>query len=157
MKLQVCLGTKLHRLCPVTFVEGNCLASIVSEAFPNPYLPSLCSDNTLWEMRRQRALQLFALAILIQTALGEGERYIEDTDRFPGWKGELPSAIDEATKALSQIPTGKTVGYGENGKVHSQLFGTSIRLFHHIVALSNCRALLCCKQIYGSIIRYTIE
>lgn len=59
-----------------------------------------------------------AIALLIQIANSEGERYIEDTDRFPGWKGELPSTvIDEATRALSQQPTGKEVGYGENGKV----------------------------------------
>ena len=64
-----------------------------------------------------RPLLAVAFAVLIQAALGDVERYIEDTDRFPGWKGELPSLIDEATKALSQKPTGKTIGYGENGKV----------------------------------------
>ena len=64
------------------------------------------------------ALILAAACLLTQGVASEGERYIEDTDRFPGWKGELPgNVIDEATKALSQHPTGKTVGYGENGQV----------------------------------------
>ena len=66
----------------------------------------------------QRLLACLASCLLLHVSTGENERYIEDTDRFPGWKGELPSnMVDEATKALSQHPTGKTVGYGENGKV----------------------------------------
>ncbi len=38
------------------------------------------------------------------------DTYIEDTDRFPGWKGELPSV------AHAEYTDG-TVGYGEAGKV----------------------------------------
>jgi hypothetical protein len=37
--------------------------------------------------------------------------YIEDTDRFPGWKGELP-VIHEAVHER-----GDSVGYGELGQV----------------------------------------
>lgn len=49
------------------------------------------------------------------------DRYIEDNDRFPGWKGELPgnglTNDDGQLQALSQATTGVTVGYGENGVV----------------------------------------
>lgn len=38
------------------------------------------------------------------------DTYIEDTDRFPGWKGELPSV------AHAEYTDG-SVGYGEVGKV----------------------------------------
>lgn len=54
-------------------------------------------------------LQLWFLAVVSE------ERYIEDTDRFPGWKGELPGHNPGQPKALSQEKTGMTVGYGENG------------------------------------------
>ena len=37
--------------------------------------------------------------------------YIEDTDRFPGWKGELPQAVGEKGA--------NTIGYGEGGVVRS--------------------------------------
>lgn len=40
-------------------------------------------------------------------AVGTERVYIEDTDRFPGWKGELPRA------ELS----GPSIGYGDSGKV----------------------------------------
>jgi hypothetical protein len=56
-------------------------------------------------------LQLWFLAVVSE------ERYIEDTDRFPGWKGELPGHNPGQPKALSQEKTGMTVGYGENGVV----------------------------------------
>ena len=70
----------------------------------------------------QRLFACLASCLLLHATTGENERYIEDTDRFPGWKGELPSnVVDEATKALSQHPTGKTVGYGENGKVGTMI------------------------------------
>ena len=53
------------------------------------------------------------------------ERYIEDTDRFPGWKGELPSPLKDsqegaqAAKAAndSQAPAALTMGVGSDGKV----------------------------------------
>ncbi len=37
--------------------------------------------------------------------------YIEDTDRFPGWKGELPRSAEEDGP--------NTIGYGEGGVVSS--------------------------------------
>ena len=47
-----------------------------------------------------------------------GNVYIEDTDRFPGWKGELPRPVAD-----------NTIGYGEGGVVCScfqpLLFGPS--------------------------------
>lgn len=55
---------------------------------------------------------------LVWALVSAEERYIEDTDRFPGWKGELPSdTVAKASEALSQTATGKTIGFGENGKV----------------------------------------
>lgn len=41
----------------------------------------------------------------------ELDRYIEDTDRFPGWKGELPRAMEESLE--------DSVGFAELGKVSS--------------------------------------
>ncbi len=35
-------------------------------------------------------------------------QYIEDTDRFPGWRGELPRM---------EVGVGDTVGFGELGQV----------------------------------------
>jgi hypothetical protein len=58
-----------------------------------------------------------ALALVHVTG---ANRYIEDADRFPGWKGELPKEPD-SPKALDQKPTGETVGYGEDGKVRPGL------------------------------------
>lgn len=65
--------------------------------------------------------------VLLQAALlahGE-ERYIEDNDRFPGWKGELPGVGGGVSggqpKALSQDRTGVTVGYGEDGVVRASI------------------------------------
>lgn len=47
--------------------------------------------------------------------------YIEDTDRFPGWKGELPNKAHKPN-AVDQAPTGDTVGFGELGKVSIHLW-----------------------------------
>lgn len=43
-------------------------------------------------------------------AAAKTNEYIEDTDRFPGWKGELPQQ-----QPLGSDPV--TIGYGESGKV----------------------------------------
>ena len=51
------------------------------------------------------------------------ERYIEDTDRFPGWKGELPVPIQDFRNGsdAGEAPASLTIGVGANGKVaHSQ-------------------------------------
>ncbi len=50
------------------------------------------------------------------------ERYIEDTDRFPGWKGELPVPLIDvqgANKSDASAPPMLTIGLGANGKVRS--------------------------------------
>lgn len=60
------------------------------------------------------ALYMGAWLVLVHTV--EANRYIEDTDHFPGWKGELPKE-PSVPRALDQRPTGETVGYGEDGKV----------------------------------------
>ena len=46
----------------------------------------------------------------------KSERYIEDTDRFPGWKGELPVPIQDYRNE-SAAPTALTIGVGADGKV----------------------------------------
>ncbi len=52
---------------------------------------------------------LLGLALLAPVALCL-DKYIEDTDRFPGWRGELPEhTID--------LGVGDTVGFGELGQV----------------------------------------
>ena len=63
---------------------------------------------------RQIPLSMLLVAACC-VALGSQE-FIEDTDRFPGWKGELPNR-NLKPDALDQKPTGNTVGYGELGKV----------------------------------------
>lgn len=37
-------------------------------------------------------------------------QYIEDTERFPGWRGELPRM---------EVGVGDTVGFGELGQVRN--------------------------------------
>jgi hypothetical protein len=53
------------------------------------------------------------------------DTYIEDTDRFPGWKGELPSVANAEY-------TDESVGYGEVGKVRfyeSAAFSSHLLIF----------------------------
>ncbi len=49
----------------------------------------------------------------------KSERYIEDTDRFPGWKGELPVPILDFKNGsdAGAAPASLTIGVGANGKV----------------------------------------
>ena len=65
---------------------------------------------------RHTWLALLGLVLSVQAV----ERYIEDTDRFPGWKGELPNNPVDQEQALSQQSTGRTTGYGEGGKVRQK-------------------------------------
>ena len=49
-------------------------------------------------------------------------RYVEDTDRFPGWKGALPMPGEKPAAAgkeaaLSQDAKGVTLALGNNGSV----------------------------------------
>lgn len=50
----------------------------------------------------------------------KAERYIEDTDRFPGWKGELPVPIQDFRNGsdAGAAPASLTIGVGADGKVH---------------------------------------
>lgn len=48
------------------------------------------------------------LTVAVSTFGKDLDRYIEDKDRFPGWRGELPNAQDFRTD---------TVSYGEFGQV----------------------------------------
>ncbi len=82
------------------------------------HCPSL--DNCLsasWMARGRRLLLLAALTCL-GTASRAAEKYIEDSDRFPGWKGELPEAVpsQRITDALNQS-SGQRVAYGTPGGV----------------------------------------
>ena len=54
--------------------------------------------------------------LLASTVQGTDQRYIEDEDRFPGWKGVLPSQAHQQP-AAGQEPIPETTGYGENGQV----------------------------------------
>ena len=74
-------------------------------------------------IRTARLRQVSAAVVLTAVmALAAGEatvasaaqanEYIEDTDRFPGWKGELPQQ-----QPLADDPA--TIGFGELGKVLS--------------------------------------
>ena len=52
---------------------------------------------------------ILTICSIIMVAAGAAEiNYIEDTDRFPGWKGELPQVVGDRPN---------TIGYGEGGVV----------------------------------------
>ena len=73
--------------------------------------------QTVSAVRRQRSAITAAFAALLVfsaipsavDAAAKSEVYIEDTDRFPGWKGELPQQQPLESAAM--------VGYGEAGQV----------------------------------------
>ena len=69
-------------------------------------------------MARGRRLLLLAALTCLGTASRAAEKYIEDSDRFPGWKGELPEAVpsQRITDALNQS-SGQRVAYGTPGGV----------------------------------------
>jgi hypothetical protein len=79
-----------------------------------------CRPSSVKRARRRLPQWLLCAASLTVgltlVHLTSANRYIEDADRFPGWKGELPKE-PIIPKALDQNPTGETVGYGEDGKV----------------------------------------
>ena len=56
--------------------------------------------------------------------LRRSERYIEDIDRFPGWKGELPVPIldfEDSNNTDASASPFLTIGFGADGKVLSHL------------------------------------
>lgn len=56
-----------------------------------------------------RSKYIFVCLLLNFLAARALEQYIEDADRFPGWRGELPSTV--------QVDVHDSVGFGELGKV----------------------------------------
>ncbi|KAL4452128.1 hypothetical protein ABPG75_007790 [Micractinium tetrahymenae] len=67
------------------------------------------------------------------------DKYIEDTDRFPGWRGELPEHVD--------VPTTDTVGFGElgqelwRGKVEQVSWSPRAFLYHNFLSDEECEHL----------------
>ncbi|EIE19822.1 hypothetical protein COCSUDRAFT_25518 [Coccomyxa subellipsoidea C-169] len=63
---------------------------------------------------------LLVLSLCCSVAHADGsERYIEDTDRFPGWKGELPVPIMDFKESNDSDPSAPpllTIGLGADGK-----------------------------------------
>lgn len=56
------------------------------------------------------AVMALAAGQILVVSAAHANEYIEDTDRFPGWKGELPQQ-----QPLADDPA--TIGFGESGKV----------------------------------------
>ena len=85
--------------------------------------------------RRRGLLPLLAVALVNAWVVAGLDKYIEDTDRFPGWRGELPGG-----DAAADGP-GDTVGFGELGQVSiGQGTQRSSDLRHALCALG----LACC-------------
>lgn len=59
--------------------------------------------------RAPRTAVLLGLLLLASLEAHALDKYIEDTDRFPGWKGELPDSLGSMNL--------DHVGYGVGGKV----------------------------------------
>jgi len=77
------------------------------------------------------------------------DRYIEDTDRFPGWKGELPVPIQDFknTSDAGGAPASLTIGVGADGKVFSpSLISVSCAVVKSCIAWPPCESSLC-KQV----------
>ena len=62
------------------------------------------------------AVMALAAGQILVVSAAHANEYIEDTDRFPGWKGELPQQ-----QPLADDPA--TIGFGESGKVLCHLGG----------------------------------
>jgi len=91
--------------------------------------------------RRARACSACVpLLVVLYTAMRVGadkakDMYIEDTDRFPGWKGELPRTAEEDGP--------NTIGYGEGGVVSSPGCAESLTAESHAVSIApSCDAVL---------------
>ena len=89
-------------------------------------------------MARGRVLRALAAGLLAcalcHTATAANQRYIEDEDRFPGWKGVLPSQLQQ--QPTVQEPAPETTGYGELGQVRpsSKTHGKFQAMFRHLLA-----------------------
>ena len=88
-------------------------------------------------MARERVLRALAAGLLAcalcHTATAANQRYIEDEDRFPGWKGVLPSQLQQ--QPTVQEPAPETTGYGELGQVRPtwKPYVTSQAIFRHLL------------------------
>ena len=74
----------------------------------------------LWPAMGGRRLAAgLPLLLLLCSSCASGDRYIEDTDRFPGWKGALPLPGEKpaAEAALSQEAKGVTIAVGDSESV----------------------------------------
>ena len=85
-----------------------------------PALTRLVCTADRCPMRRQRPLAVLACAACCLAVGGcVNQRYIEDEDRFPGWKGVLPSQAHQQPAEGGQQPRTDTVGYGELGQART--------------------------------------
>lgn len=62
------------------------------------------------------ALILSVVSLLLAAGTTRAERYIENSDRFPGWKGELPAEPGIRPNQTQTTPD-TSVGFGELGQV----------------------------------------
>lgn len=87
-----------------------------------------------------RWLAVITLAVVLGCAQGlqPGDPYIQDEERFPGWKGELPSTTVEVDD---------TVGFGElgkelwRGKVEQVSWKPRAFLYHNFLSDEECEHL----------------
>ena len=86
------------------------------------------------------------------------ERYIEDTDRFPGWKGELPVPIQDFKNGsdAGAAPASLTIGVGANGKVQCcsiPPYTMSLAMPGHALMVSGCHPSVQCSARLSVAIR----
>lgn len=63
------------------------------------------------------SLTLSVASLLLAAGTTRAERYIENSDRFPGWKGELPAEPGiRPNQSQSQTTPDTSVGFGELGQ-----------------------------------------
>ena len=74
---------------------------------------------TPWTLYMARlALSLGIATLLLAAASARAERYIENNDRFPGWKGELPAEPGiRPNQTQAQSTPDTSIGFGELGQV----------------------------------------
>ena len=72
-----------------------------------------CFSCTHGSMGRMCIIAIVSILLLDISGVNGLEQYIEDVDRFPGWKGELPNALHVDYK--------DSVGLVEAGKVRLRM------------------------------------
>ena len=63
-------------------------------------------------MSSKKSSWVLVASLLVQLVTA-ADKYIEDSDRFPGWKGELP----HMKHGQPGEPDSVELGFGEHGKV----------------------------------------